>query len=842
MGKIRNFHVFIVTFSLVSFIMVTFAIPDDSYIVKGASYDTPVGSDWTMSDLVSASSGAVTESSGEYYIHGNITINYGATLTIEAGAVLNFDPFTSIYVKGTLRAFGTSSEMILFTSNSVSPDVNDWIGLVFESRSEKDDTSKLLYVTIEYASTGVDCRSASPSVKYSTIRNCHNGIYGNEDSSPLILNSEISGNNFWGIRLNNAETEISNSTVLNNYIGIFSQRSELLIADNSIENNTQNGLILRDENSILLRNKILSNGKLQSKLYAGLKVEDSELESNSNIFQDNGHAGIELTNSTMISWKDRLISNLAGLNLTASSRFVADAVEISESLEHGIKSVDSVIELSASVIADNGWGEEDSGPYFTGIYINSGKGILTDSIISKSGHMGIAFENSEGYLENSHILESNLDGLYCWYSSPVIRNSSIDESSRYDVQADSGSHPILISSTTHEDLLKVTGSDATIKIGFTIGLQISDMKGSSVEGAVAVLIEKPLDGGSEIILSTSDPSPSDGIIPSIDIFDKLIHNNRTTFWYQWSNGSYQPGAGWTIHYRVSGEGYSDYEERLVHNFSSDLRVQLNRQPEITLATPSSEYSGTVSGTVGFDGSASDEDGIIKNVFFRIDNKPWDKVEVRTESEKNAGAQFTWDFEWDSRTVESGSVKLQIRSFDGTGYSESIELSMNISNPGGGLDTDGDGLTLAEELMFGTDPDNPDTDSDGLTDGVELDASDGNVTDPLNNDSDGDGLNDGDEDKNHNGLVEPYETDPTDIDTDSDGVDDGSDDFPLDNSRVRAEESNSDSNYRVYAIISGVFLAVLTAGFVVVLMKTSRKKSKEDKPSGGQDGKNSKNKR
>ena len=54
------------------------------------------------------------------------------------------------------------------------------------------------------------------------------------------------------------------------------------------------------------------------------------------------------------------------------------------------------------------------------------------------------------------------------------------------------------------------------------------------------------------------------------------------------------------------------------------------------------------------------------------------------------------------------------------------------------DSDGDGLTDAEEEEFGTDPEVADTDGDGLSDGDEY-ALD---TDPNNEDSDGDGYLDG----------------------------------------------------------------------------------------------------
>lgn len=54
------------------------------------------------------------------------------------------------------------------------------------------------------------------------------------------------------------------------------------------------------------------------------------------------------------------------------------------------------------------------------------------------------------------------------------------------------------------------------------------------------------------------------------------------------------------------------------------------------------------------------------------------------------------------------------------------------------DSDGDGLTDAEEEDLGTDPQNPDTDGDGLPDGAELAVG----TDPRNPDTDGDGHLDG----------------------------------------------------------------------------------------------------
>lgn len=76
------------------------------------------------------------------------------------------------------------------------------------------------------------------------------------------------------------------------------------------------------------------------------------------------------------------------------------------------------------------------------------------------------------------------------------------------------------------------------------------------------------------------------------------------------------------------------------------------------------------------------------------------------------------------------------------------------------DTDGDGLTDAEEAKLGTDPKSKDTDQDGINDGDEVKMG----LNPLNLDTDGDLLYDGGE------LV--YGTDPHNPDTDGDGLTDG----------------------------------------------------------------------
>ncbi len=97
-----------------------------------------------------------------------------------------------------------------------------------------------------------------------------------------------------------------------------------------------------------------------------------------------------------------------------------------------------------------------------------------------------------------------------------------------------------------------------------------------------------------------------------------------------------------------------------------------------------------------------------------------------------------------------------------------------------VDTDGDGLTDAEEADLGTDANNADTDGDGLSDGDEVNRY---GTDPLKADTDGDGLNDGAEVNSHN-------TDPLKADTDGDGLSDGAE---VNQHRTNPLEADSDGD-------------------------------------------------
>ena len=87
-----------------------------------------------------------------HIVDADVTYRRGALLTVEPGCVVKFNDYTAIlfgyYGPSGLKAIGTASAPILFTSNQASPAPGDWKGLFFGDSTLAG--TRLIYCTIEY--------------------------------------------------------------------------------------------------------------------------------------------------------------------------------------------------------------------------------------------------------------------------------------------------------------------------------------------------------------------------------------------------------------------------------------------------------------------------------------------------------------------------------------------------------------------------------------------------------------------------------------------------------------------------------------------------------------------
>ena len=133
-----------------------------------------------------------------------VTVEDGATLIIEPGVEVQFDSDKILDVLGELRAVGTMTSPITFTSSSGSPTAGDWAGITFD----QDASGQLAWCEMAYAgSRGITQDDAgliihAPNV---TISRCHihdnlvGGVAGWDQSALNISHTTIEDNGGHGV-------------------------------------------------------------------------------------------------------------------------------------------------------------------------------------------------------------------------------------------------------------------------------------------------------------------------------------------------------------------------------------------------------------------------------------------------------------------------------------------------------------------------------------------------------------------------------------------------------------------------------------------------------------------
>ncbi|MEX2116159.1 MAG: T9SS type A sorting domain-containing protein [Bacteroidota bacterium] len=113
---------------------------------------------------------SVTVPPGTYSISSNLTVAYGATLTLSPGTTLNFTGPYKLRIEGALIAHGTLQQRITFTRSG-----GQWYGIEFYYNYGSG--SSIQYAIIENAQYGVADYGTSPYLANNKIRYNYAGVY-----------------------------------------------------------------------------------------------------------------------------------------------------------------------------------------------------------------------------------------------------------------------------------------------------------------------------------------------------------------------------------------------------------------------------------------------------------------------------------------------------------------------------------------------------------------------------------------------------------------------------------------------------------------------------------------
>ena len=247
--------------------------------------------------LAGAVSGKLTKLSNPYVAVGDFGIAEGDTLEIKPGVEIRIENGFAFNIFGLLKAIGTPSDSIVFTSAKENPSPGDWEGIGLYDVASKD--CRIQYCRIEYG--GLYEAGIYADIPGAEISNCliwknkNAGIScGNSFPGSTVKDCRITKNGYgvYGIL---ASAVITNNLIAENRIGIGAALlSAFYIKDNIIENNIEDGVVAGISAPIIVHNTIRNNGFDGIEITGSLGYSGVKLVSVDNLIVNNGIHGIRI--------------------------------------------------------------------------------------------------------------------------------------------------------------------------------------------------------------------------------------------------------------------------------------------------------------------------------------------------------------------------------------------------------------------------------------------------------------------------------------------------------------------------------------------------------------------
>ena len=259
-----------------------------------------------------------------YHVTGDVNVGSSIVLTIEAGVTVEFASGTSLNVENgaILRAVGTSSDMITFTSDTIPGSAGYW-GKIFLSSASS--LSKFSYCRVEYSAYGIYLSYSPVSIANSVFWQNTKGLVLDCSDSVKITGCTISSNETGVYYLSgSAGTSIESNTVTKNKVGVdCGVYSSAALISNYITSNEVGLHVNTNAFVSVINNNCAYNKVAISAEGAALNISSSNINS-SEVY------GVVLGGGLVVKlWNNTLVNN-TGYSLYAPPGGFLVTVEASE--------------------------------------------------------------------------------------------------------------------------------------------------------------------------------------------------------------------------------------------------------------------------------------------------------------------------------------------------------------------------------------------------------------------------------------------------------------------------------------------------------------------------------
>lgn len=256
-----------------------------------------------------------------YHVTGEVNVKSGATLTIEAGVTVEFASGTSLNVRdgGILRAVGTPSDIITFTSDTVPV---RWNRVFMDGSSS---SSKFTYCLVEYSTNGIYLSYTPVVFDNCTFRQNTKGLVLAASDSVKLKECTFTSNEAGVYYLSGSKnTSIESNTITFNKVGIdCGLFSSLAVLGSRISSNEVGIHVNTNAYASVVDNDLAYNK-------CAISVEGAALDILSNRINSSEVCAVLLGNGAVVRlWNNTLINNV-GYSLYAVPGPYFVALEASE--------------------------------------------------------------------------------------------------------------------------------------------------------------------------------------------------------------------------------------------------------------------------------------------------------------------------------------------------------------------------------------------------------------------------------------------------------------------------------------------------------------------------------